>query len=151
MSTCLILMTECLFQADMKWDDPWMGSCVGGGRPAPACSQPSGPQPRSADAPLSPQVVGTGAGMQEEAGRVIRQPVQINKKNIYIFFFTIYYFCIHIYIYNSRTQTYIHLVQVHPGDSPTPHHPSPRWVWTLHFPLRGKGCQGASTDPGRSL
>ena len=79
---------------------------------------------------------------------------KINKK-FFFFFFPIYYFffCIHIfiYIYNSRTQTYIHLVQVHPGDSPTPHHPSPRWVRTLHFPRRGKGCQGASTDPGRSL
>ena len=39
-------------------------------------------------------------------------------KNLF-FFYYILFFCIHIcmYIYNSRTQTYIHLVQVHPGDT----------------------------------
>ena len=103
-------MTEYLIQADMIWDDLWKGSCVGGGRPAPACIRPSGPQPRSADAPLSSQVVGTDAGAQEEAGRVIRQPAQKLTRNFFFFFFSyILFFFVYIYLYISIIAEHKHI------------------------------------------
>ena len=125
-----------------------MGGGVGGGggRRTPGPSLQPAQQPPAQECGCSTFLLGNGDRCQRARGGQGSSTHPHSKLTFFLKY--ILFFGIHIYIYNT---THIHWVQVHPGDSPTPHYPSRCWVGMLHFPLRGKWCQGAGTDPGWSL
>ena len=96
---------------------------------------------------------GSGDRCRHARGRREGHPPTGTKIDNFFFFFLLLYiiFFVYIYIYIIAEHKHIYIwSRSTPGTAQTPHHPSPRWVRTLHFPLRGK-VPGARTDPGRSL